>query len=1072
MRALYLSFILLFSSSAYGQLYNFDHYSLEHGLAQSQVQCMMQDSRGYLWFGTLAGGASRWDGKKFTAFNESNGLANNRIYTMLEDRNKNLWFGTRDGGLTKYDGTSFTHIDTSNGLPHQKVWCSLEDSRDNLWFGTLGGGLVRINQTDTVTYNASNGLHTDRVRHIFEASDGTYWVGGNSEGVLQLDENYEKKRLINMESGLKSNKIFSVEEGEDGVIWLGSLGAGLHRIQGDSIAVFNTENGLTNNTVRCLAKDGGGRLWIGTDDGISIYDGESFTNMSIQNGLENNRIKSLLLDDEGNMWVGYDGDGTARFLGERFLHVSEPQVLETPTWAIGQDTGNNMWFGTLGNGAFRFKGDEFQQFTESEGLPNRFVSSILRDRNGNMWFGCKGGKVAIFDGKNFEIMQAFSPGLFSTVSSLFEDRRGHIWMGGSRSGAVEYDGEKLISHTSAMKEIWSNGGAKDTVGEPLSIYNITQDPEGLIWMCGGEGLFSFNGTRFTHYDTHDGLSQIATYSLTTDKAGGVWIGTAGGGVNRYYEGYFTQLTMEDGLSSNSIWLLVFDDEYNLWVGTEKGVDCVAFARTANNRPNFNHVDLVRHYGLKEGFSGMETSQNTAFKDAEGYLWFATIKGITRYNPQYDNLSEKPPRTYITGLRLFLQPTDWSAYTEEETPRWHAIPPTLELPYDKNHLSFDFVALHHSNPSKVTYSYKLEGLDAEWSPYLAKNDAVYASLPPGEYTFMVKSCTASGKCNIDPVSWSFTISSPFWGTWWFYAVCGLFAAGLVAAVIKRREYSFRKQRSILQTLVEMRTAELEQEKGTVELQNRRINSSINYAKRIQDIILPDVEMLNSYAAESFVYYKPRDIVSGDFYWFSEQDGVLFVAAADCTGHGVPGALMSMIGNGLLTEIIVDKRITDPAEILSALDAGVMQTLKQHHETLDAQEDGLDITLCRFSSDRKTVTFAGANHFMYHISNGELQEYEGSIFSIGGIYGRNRNKSFENVEFNVQAGDCLYMMSDGYPDQFGGLNNKKFMTVRLQKLLLGCHQKPMHEQHKVLQESFHNWKGVHKQVDDVLIVGMRI
>lgn len=1021
-----------------------------------------------MWFATSAGGVSRFDGKNFVTYNESNGFSNNKVYSIREGAEGKIWFGTRERGLCVYDGSEFTVVDTAQGLPHQKVWCSMLDSRNRLWFGTLGGGLAIQDDKGWKVLDANNGIHADRVYALHEASDGSYWIGSSKHGVLQVDHNLTPLRQFTDTNGLGNNRVFAIEESEDGRIWLGTLAGGLHVVDGDSIRQITTNDGLISNMVRRLAWDDRGRLWVGTDDGITIIDGDKFTNLTTNNGLQTNRIKSLHKDMEGNMWVGYDGDGTAMFKGERFLHVNDEDVLSAPTWAISEDTAGGIWFGTLGNGAFRMVDNQFEHFTVENGLPNNHVCVIESDSKGRLWLGCNYGSVAIYDGKSFEVMQVFAPHRLTSIASFHEDSNGNMWIGGSRNGVAKWDGNKLTFYGKEMKEIVEGGTGVD---HDPSVFNITEDHIGNLWFCGGEGLFKYDGNKFTHFGVDDGLSQQYTYSLVTDVEGSVWIGTAGGGVNRYNGQYFNTITTEQGLSSNSIWLLVFDDEYNLWVGTEKGVDKVIFARNANNRPNFDHVAYIKNYGRNEGFIGMETSQNTAFKDRDGNIWFATIKGITRYNPRFDDSEDQAPRTYLTGMRLFLQETDWSEYTNEKIEPWTMLPQGLELPYNKNHITFEFIGIHTSNPSKVNYRYKLNGLDEQFSPPTTKNEAVYASLPPGEYTFILQACSADGACTSPELQWSFVITPPFWATWWFYLGCIVVGVGIFAAFIKRRDVSYRKQQSILERLVEMRTAELQSEKSTVEKQNKKIRSSINYAKRIQDSILPDTGILKKYVAEHFVFYKPRDIVSGDFYWIAESEGMLFVAVADCTGHGVPGALMSMIGSTLLNEIVMENRIYDPSEILRRLDEAVMKSLKQNQDSLDVQEDGMDITIVRVEEDRSTVTFAGANHQLYHIADGELIVRQGSINSIGGIFGGRRKKNFENEYFSIEPGDCFYMLTDGFADQFGGIDNTKFMTMRFKQMIQGSYKTPMNEQLLSFQETFHNWKGVRKQVDDVLIVGIR-
>ncbi|CAN5355999.1 hypothetical protein BH09BAC5_BH09BAC5_12780 [soil metagenome] len=258
---------------------------------------------------------------------------------------------------------------------------------------------------------------------------------------------------------------------------------------------------------------------------------------------------------------------------------------------------------------------------------------------------------------------------------------------------------------------------------------------------------------------------------------------------------------------------------------------------------------------------------------------------------------------------------------------------------------------------------------------------------------------------------------------------------------------------------------------IEKKNRQITDSITYAKRIQDSILPTEEMLKKKFSESFIFFQPRDIVSGDFYWLSEQNDLIFIAVADCTGHGVPGAFMSMIGNTLLNEIVNEKGIYEPDEILARLDIGISTALQQNNNTeINSQDDGMDISLCVIDKKSKTISFSAANHSLYVFRKGISEIIEGDIFSIGGIFGRDEKKFFKK-QVQMDEFTSVFMMTDGYADQFGGPQNKKFMTNELCKLMGEIVQKNVEEQKKILADNFSVWKGEQKQLDDVLVIGFK-
>ena len=259
---------------------------------------------------------------------------------------------------------------------------------------------------------------------------------------------------------------------------------------------------------------------------------------------------------------------------------------------------------------------------------------------------------------------------------------------------------------------------------------------------------------------------------------------------------------------------------------------------------------------------------------------------------------------------------------------------------------------------------------------------------------------------------------------------------------------------------------------LEIKNNQINDSISYAKRIQEAILPSEKLIRKQFPDSFIFFKPKDVVSGDFYWFSELKEKLFIAAVDCTGHGVPGAFMSMIGNTLLNEIVNHKKITDPSKILEELNTGIYASLNQGGDIEFSQDDGMDITLACIDKAANKVRISAASHMAYIIKDEKISMIEGDIFSIGGIFAKHPDLHFTTHTFDIKNELLVYMFSDGYQDQFGGENNTKFMAKKFKELLFSIRKLPMSEQLKKLDDEYHAWKKDNKQLDDVLVIGLKI
>lgn len=256
----------------------------------------------------------------------------------------------------------------------------------------------------------------------------------------------------------------------------------------------------------------------------------------------------------------------------------------------------------------------------------------------------------------------------------------------------------------------------------------------------------------------------------------------------------------------------------------------------------------------------------------------------------------------------------------------------------------------------------------------------------------------------------------------------------------------------------------------EYQHQQITESIRYARRIQEAIIPMQSGLNEMFAESMIFYRPKDIVSGDFYWYITRREKIFIVTADCTGHGVPGAFMSLIGIHSLINLIEDRGVTEPASILEELDYQFHNLAENKATNQIGFNDGMDIAICSIDKRTNILTFAGAYRPLLFVRDGELQEIKGERFPIGGFTGK--VKLFNNHKIALQPGDALYMYSDGYPDQFGGPKGKKFMNKRFRSLIKEISALPMEEQKERFANAFNEWKGNYEQTDDVILMGVRI
>jgi serine phosphatase RsbU (regulator of sigma subunit) len=291
------------------------------------------------------------------------------------------------------------------------------------------------------------------------------------------------------------------------------------------------------------------------------------------------------------------------------------------------------------------------------------------------------------------------------------------------------------------------------------------------------------------------------------------------------------------------------------------------------------------------------------------------------------------------------------------------------------------------------------------------------------------------------------------------------------IIESQKDEMQQQNEELQVQsmqLEEQKKQIEHQKAEIELKSQNLSNSINYARKIQKALLPLQDRIEKNFAEMFVFFRPRDVVSGDFYWFARIAEKIIVVGADCTGHGVPGAFMSMIGISMLTQIVKEKGMTNPEEILSDLHTNIRVTLRQKHSD---SRDGMEAAVCVFDKKTKILTYAGAMSPIYLCQNGTLEEIKADRYPIGGSQNE-EFLEFTKHTFDVSQPTAFYVFSDGFKDQFGGTENKKFLNKRFREMLQEIQPLPMKEQEKIIGDRFDTWKGDNFQIDDVLVIGVRI
>jgi ligand-binding sensor domain-containing protein/serine phosphatase RsbU (regulator of sigma subunit) len=1020
--------LFVITSPSRAQTYDFQNLTVEEGLSQSQVLCLFQISTGELWMGTNQGGISKYNGSEFSYLSKENGLSDNVVYAITQEKNGRILVGTNNG-LNLISGDRIDTMNTDKGLPHKGVVSLLISKREIVWIGT-GRGVAQLVGDTIILFAEDSLLSTSTVLNMREGSNGTLWFCTVQNGVFRW--NGESMLNISTSDGLKHNYVYDVMPFGKYDAWIFGYN-GFYHLKDKLVEPKTLHEKLHESTVYYgYVRDKAKNIWIGTSAGVLKYrDGTFITKLTKENGLVNNDIWKLLQDREGNLWFGSKSIGASKLNSERFkIYQSKNDILGKTVNAVHRDQKGRFWLGTK-RGLAIWDSADTSFIEEQNGLISEVVRDIDESENGNIYIATNYG-LTVYANEKFAGYTSEENALNSIYDVFVDDET--IWLGTNKGPVVFQNGK--ISH------ILNSDAFNATVFDAIRAGDN-------IWFAYDDGVLKFDGKQFVQLRKKDGFFNGRTRSVVVGPNGNLWFGT-NNGVYRYDGKECVNFGVKDGLISDAVYSLGFDSDGSLWVGQAKGVTCLSFYK--------NELEDVIRYGKGQGFLGLECSTNSILMGDDGKIWIGTTNGLVEYDPSLDKGAYFEPLTRLTGIKLFSQDIDWLLYTDSV--QKDGLPVTLELPYDQNHLTFEFSGVSLTAPISINYSFMLEGADEDWSPITNDNKAVYTNIAPGNYTFKVRAGFGDELWQNRPVLFRFSVKPPFYRTTWFDLMLLTVALGIA--------YSYYKIRRSNVKIMEQ-NQEIELQKDVIQKKNQEMVDSINYARTIQSATLPTTEQWHKLLPDSFVLFKPKDIVSGDFYWLANQGDEIFFSAVDCTGHGVPGALMSIVGYNGLNQAVNEHKLSDPASILRNLSSSVNESLrKSEHD--DYVKDGMDIALCKLNFKTLKLEFAGAFNPLLIIRNGEEILTKGDRISIGSM--DTEQRSFQNHEVDLQKGDCIYIYSDGYADQFGGERGKKMKTTIMRKKVLELSSLPIKQQKIELEKYLQEWQGLLDQVDDICVIGLRV
>ena len=775
--------------------------------------------------------------------------------------------------------------------------------------------------------------------------------------------------------------------------------------------------------------DQNGFFWIGGTE-LTKYDGVYYQDY-LRPGKDMNNTENLLIDSDENVWFTSTPDRRrfvlTKFDGKEFIHYSSSSDLYIDgVRSIYEDSSGIIWVAMYYGVVLKIQGDSCTYITQKEGIDSHSVQDIVEGENGEMWFSTGKGVVK-FDGETF---------------------------------TKYYKESGLISN---------------------SLLNSYKDLDGNIWFGTWDGVSVFNGSSFISINEETGLLGSFVHDITGRCNGDVIVATSSG-VNIF--------RLDEGLKLNLKNEFIYEDLIFLFPGTE--------TVTCDEYDNIWISKIGQINRLPRRVSADGGANNNDY-DNESLLPSPLLNSISINGEFYDfhnfNISENPEILFDSVVPF------------------HNYPINLKLPYDCNNITFNYSAIEWKTPHKIKYAYKLEGLNHKWSAVTTDTKVDYHSLNAGTYTFKLAAIGESLKWS-EPFEYTFKIQPAAWFTTTAKLMYFFGLILLMWGIVKIRTLRLVKRKKELEREVKAATEQIKEQKAEVEKQrdlalnehkiaeeqrgiaetqknivlekNREILDSISYAKKLQNAILPPPRLVKEWLNDSFIYYKPKAIVSGDFYWMevTKKDGrnIIFYAVADCTGHGVPGAMVSVVCSTALNRAVKEFNINDPAMLLDKVSELVNETFAQSENSI---KDGMDIAICAIDLLAKKIWFAGANNPLYRITDtntkiandievvekGErmLIEYKADKQPIGDF---DSVRPFTTTEIQLEPGDCIYVFSDGFTDQLGGDQGKKYKSSNFKEFLMQIETKEMDAQKEILDTEIERWKGEFEQVDDICIIGLRI
>ncbi|HCZ34576.1 MAG TPA: hypothetical protein DHV26_01455 [Cytophagales bacterium] len=787
-----------------GSRYNMKELNAFHGFSSSNVFHVMEDRKGNLWFSTFDG-LICFDGQYSQTFGVKNGLMADLVFYSFEDSKGNIWIYSGAKGISCYDGNRFTHYKNMklNAVGVGGSSGFTEDKHGNVWMKNLVNGITRFDGKYFTHFTKKEGMRSNGVRGLMSDSKNRVWIGSRN-GISIFDES--KFIHLTKADGLNHDVVSCFTEDRKGNIWIGT-DSGVAVYNGKSLVRFTKNNGLSGDLVSDIEEDRNGNIWISTyESGVTRFDGNTFTVFGVQEGIADNKINNIAIDKNGVCWF-------VSFKGVTCYHENNvTRLVNFPGYAQRNINGlivendGSLIIGDKDKGLYKATGNLLYKLADADSIDTGYINPMFVDKDGQLWFYIRKfgaplqSGLACFTGNNIKFYRSRSSQVNDFVRSVTADRKGRLMIGTTR-GVLYLNGDNMEWLTK------NNGLLSDNV------FRILESKDGSAWIASFDGLTKFKDSVFTHYTEYEGLPGRMISNIVEDVHGGVWM-SSNTGIGYLLGNEMMLITDEQGATSGKSYLLKgFDKNKNIWFNSNNGISRIPanyFQSVKNDEKNRKGIlRITEKDGLYTPLMilGNIIEDKVFIHSINSYE--TSVLNISNLDSSYGHASAVLKNWILNnndGKLNLADSTNKKTKSTSESKPFYNLPESAVLPYDQNNITFQFSLSGDYTNDQVYFSYKLAGLDQDWSDPSQEPAARYPYVPPGKYTFMVRAIDRHQQWG-PAAEFAFTIRKPFWLTWWFMTMLSLLIGGIIYYIINKRISAIR-QRESEKTAAQQMISELE------------------------------------------------------------------------------------------------------------------------------------------------------------------------------------------------------------------------------------------------------------------------